>query len=340
MTKYTLPPLRPELVVCPNSACDATGRIGVHSHKERRYICHACKRTFADTTGTMLYGRKHPLWLVLLVLTLLAYGCPTQAIVATFDLDERTVAEWQLKSGQHARHVQEQLVCQGQVDVSQVQADELYTKTQAGPLWVATAMNVFSRLWLWGAVGWERDEALITPVIEQVRAAAHPGQPILWAVDGFRAYVTRILKVFRDPMHTGKPGRPRLVVWKDLHIVQVVKHRGGRRLIRITRRLAYGCMRRAEDLMQMTQVELGRINTAYIERLNATLRTWMPALVRRTRTPSGARERLEAALFWTGCVYNFCHVHTTLAGTPAMAAELTDHVWSIEELIRYRCQRE
>ena len=76
------------------------------------------------------------------------------------------------------------------------------------------------------------------------------------------------------------------------------------------------------------------------ERLNATLRTWMPALVRRTRTPSGAHERLEAALFWTGCVYNFCHMHATLAGTPAMAADLTDHRWSIDELIRYRCQRE
>ena len=92
--------------------------------------------------------------------------------------------------------------------------------------------------------------------------------------------------------------------------------------------------------MQATQVEIGRINTAYIERLNATLRTWMPALVRRTRTPSGAREQLEAALFWTGCVYNFCHVHATLQGTPAMAADLTDHVWSIDELIRYRCRRE
>jgi hypothetical protein len=70
------------------------------------------------------------------------------------------------------------------------------------------------------------------------------------------------------------------------------------------------------------------------------LRTWLPALVRRTRTLSGARVQLEAALFWTGCVYNFCHVHATLAGTPAMAADLTDHVWSIDELIRYRCRRE
>ena len=339
MLKYTLPPMRPESVVCPNSECRASARIGVHSHKERRYICHTCKRTFADTSGTLLYRLKQPLELVLVVLTLLAYGCPIGALKATFGLDERTIAAWQLKAGQHAQRVQTQVVCQGRVDLGQVQADELYTKTQAGPIWVATALTVFSRLWLWGAVGWNRDEALIRPVIEHSRAAGQPGQSILVAVDGFKAYVSCILKVFRDPLHTGKPGRPRLLVWQDLHIVQVIKQRAGRRLVSITRRLAYGCLRRAEQVMQQTQVELGRINTAYIERLNATLRTWIPALVRRTRTPSGARDRLEAALFWTGCVYNFCHVHATLNGTPAMAAELTDHVWSIDELIRYRCQR-
>jgi transposase-like protein len=331
--------MRPEQVGCPNSACGTSTRIGVHSHKERRYICHACKRTFADTSGTLLYRLKQPLDLVVLVLTLLAYGCPSGAVVAAFGLDERTIANWQRKAGQHAKQVQEQLVCQGSLDLGQVQADELYTKTQAGPIWIATAMTVFSRLWLWGAISWDRDEALITPVIEHTRAAAQPGKPILFAVDGFTAYVSRILKVFRDPLRTGKPGRPPLIVWQNLHIVQVVKQRAGKRLIGITRRVAQGSLAGAEALMQATQVEFGCINTAYIERLNATLRTWIPALVRRTRTPSGARERLEAALFWTGCVYNFCHVHATLEGTPAMAADLSDHVWSIDELIRYRCQR-
>jgi transposase-like protein len=340
MTKYTLPPMRPELQVCRNSACGASGRIGVHSQKHRRYICHACKRTFAATTGTLLYRLKRPLDLVVLVLTLLAYGCPLPALVAAFGLDERTIAEWQRKAGQHAKTVQEQLVCQGELELGQVQADELYTKTQAGSVWVATAMSVFSRLWLWGAISWTRDEALITPVIEQVRAAAQPGKPLLFAVDGFKAYVSRILKVFREPLRTGKRGRPALIVWEELQIVQVVKQRVGKRLLSITRTLAHGSLARAEELMQQSQIELGSINTAYIERLNATLRTWIPALARRTRTPSGGCQRLEAALFWTGCVYNFCHRHATLAGTPAMAAELTDHVWSIDELIRYRCQRE
>ena len=331
--------MRPELVVCPKSDCGASDQIGIHSHKERRYICHTCHRTFAETSGTMLYGLKQPIWLVLVVLSLLAYGCPIPAMVATFALDERTVADWQRNAGQHAKTVHETIVCQGQVDVGQVQADALYPTTQAGPVGIATAMTVFSRLWLWGTINWDRDTALVEPVIEQVRAAAQPGLPILFAVDGFKAYVTTIRKVFRDPVPTGKRGRPPLVVWDDLHIVQVVKQRVGRRLVSITRRLAHGSLEQAEAIMQATQVELGRINTAYIERLNATLRTWMPALVRRTRTPSGARDRLEAALFWTGCVYNFCHVHATLAGTPAMAADLTDHVWSIDELIRYRCQR-
>ena len=332
--------MRPALVVCPNATCGASGRCGVHAIKARRYKCHACGTTFAETTGTPLFGLKHPLWLVLLILALLAHGCPVAAIVFAVGLDERTVADWQLKAGRHAKAVQEQVVGQGQVDVGQVQADELYTKTQAGPVWVATAMTVFSRVWRWGAISCDRDTALVAAVIAQVRAAAQPGQPLLFAVDGFRAYGGCILKVFRDRQPTGQRGRPPLVVWADLHIVHVVKHRVGRRLVRITRQLAHGSREPAEAIMQATQVAAGCINTAYSERLKAPLRTWMPALVRRTRTPSGARDRLEAALFWTGCVYNFCHVHATLAGTPALAADLTDHGWSIEELIRYRCQRE
>jgi len=148
MLKYTLPPLRPEVVVCPKPACGASGRIGVHSQQHRRYKCHACGGTFADTVGTPLYGLKHPAWVVVLVLTLLAYGCPIPAIVAALALDERTVADWHTKAGQHAKLIQAQVVCQGQVDLGQVQGDELYVKTQHGTVWMATAMSVFSRLFL------------------------------------------------------------------------------------------------------------------------------------------------------------------------------------------------
>jgi transposase-like protein len=339
MLSTTLPPLRPELAICPNSACGASDYIGVHSHKERRYICHTCGKTFAETVGTPLFGLKHPTWLVVVVLALLAHGCPIPAIVFAFGLDERTVTDWHLKAGRHAQQVQDQVVCQGQVDLGQVQGDELYVKTQYGTVWMATAMTVFARLFVWGAIAPTRDTALITQVVAHVRAAARVGQPILWAVDGFAAWPKAILRVFRDPQRSGKRGRPPLVVWTDLHIVQVVKQYTKRRVTAVQRRLAHGCVQAAEAIMQASQVGLGVINTAYIERLNATFRTWLPALTRRSRTPARQAAHLDAAMFWMGVVYNFCWTHTTLAGTPAMAADLTDHVWTVEELLRYHVKR-
>src|SRR5918998_621030 len=194
MISTTPSPLRPELAVCPNPTCDASRRIGIHSHTRRRYKCHACGMTFVDTVGTPVYRLKSPLWLVRVVLTPLAFGCPIPAIVAAFGLDERTVAAWHRKAGWHAKGVQEHVVCQGQVDLGQVQGDELYVKTQRGTVWMATAMSVFSRLFLWGAVAPQRDTTLITQVVQQVRWAAQVGRPILWAVDGFAAGTTAIRK--------------------------------------------------------------------------------------------------------------------------------------------------
>ena len=85
---------------------------------------------------------------------------------------------------------------------------------------------------------------------------------------------------------------------------------------------------------------LGVINTAYIERLNATFRTWLPMLTWRSRIPAREVAHVETAMFWMGEVYNFCRVHTTLQGTPVMAADLSYHVWSVDKLLRYRSTRE
>jgi hypothetical protein len=319
---------------------DANGRIGIHAHCERRYKCHRCGKTFSDTQGTPLFGLKHPSWQVILVLTLLAYGCPVAAIVAAFGLDERTVWEWRRQAGEQAKRVQETVVCAGEVDVGQVQGDEFYLRTQCGGVWVATAISVFSRLFLWGAVSIERNTALVSQVVTQVKAAAQPERPILWAVDGFGAWTQAILHLFRRPCYSRHPGRPKLMVWPQWHIVQVVKRTTTRRLIAIERRLVPGLQQAAEAIVFATQVGVGCFNTAYIERLNATFRGWLPIATRRSRTPAARRRPVEAALFWTAVVYNFCHIHASLQATPAMAAGLTAHVWSIDQLLRYRVQRE
>ncbi len=84
---------------CPSADCPATGQSGqgnivVHSRKHQRYQCRECGRTFTETKGTPFYRLHHEPELVVRVITLLAHGCPVQAIVAAFGLDERTIADW------------------------------------------------------------------------------------------------------------------------------------------------------------------------------------------------------------------------------------------------------
>lgn len=199
-------PLDPTLMTCPH--CDKDERIGVHSHQERRCKCHACTKTFAETKETIFSGLHYPMWVVVLVLTLLAHGCPPAAIVVAFYIDERTVAAWHKKAGQHGKRVQDEIICNGEIELGQVQADELCVNAQGGQkVWVATVMSVFSRLFVWGEVSTKRNKPLIERLLAQVRAAAGSvTQPILVAVDGLPAYPNAIRKAFSDKVYSGKPG--------------------------------------------------------------------------------------------------------------------------------------
>lgn len=102
--------MNPQKQFCHNQHCWAYGRkdeehIVIHSQKEKRYRCKRCHRTFTQTKGTALYRLHKPQELVFVVLTLLAYGSPIQAIVAAFGLDERTVTRWQKEAGSQCRRV-------------------------------------------------------------------------------------------------------------------------------------------------------------------------------------------------------------------------------------------
>ena len=84
--------MNPQKVFCPNIDCPARGQIekgniGIQSQKEKRFICHVCQRTFTTTKDTLFYRLRSDPQQVLLVIDLLAYGCPRQAIVHAFHLD-------------------------------------------------------------------------------------------------------------------------------------------------------------------------------------------------------------------------------------------------------------
>ena len=116
------------------------GNIGIHSCKGQRFICTECQKTFSATTGTAFYRLRTSAETVSLVVTLMAHGCPLQAIVVAFGYDERTVACWLARAGVQGQAVQEHLVEQPR-DLGQVQADELRVKTQRGIVWMALAAS-------------------------------------------------------------------------------------------------------------------------------------------------------------------------------------------------------
>ena len=105
-----------------------------------------CHKTFAATKGTVFYRLRTSAELVVTVVTRLAHGCPLQAIVAAFRLDERTVAAWWARAGPQGQAVQEYLVEQPR-DLGHVQADEIRVKTPGAIVWMALAMMVRTRLW-------------------------------------------------------------------------------------------------------------------------------------------------------------------------------------------------
>jgi transposase-like protein len=206
--------MNPEQACCPNPDCPARGQSGrgnisIHSRKEARYRCRECGKTFAATSGTPLYRVQKATDLFVTVITLLAHGCPVQAIVAAFGLDERTVSSWQQKAGTHCQRVLEQLVEQPR-QLGEVQADELRVKIQGAVVWLASAICVQTRLWLGGAVSHERDRTLIRRLLERVKRCALPSAALLLVTDGLSAYVSQAARVFREKVLTGERGPPAL----------------------------------------------------------------------------------------------------------------------------------
>jgi len=292
----------------------------------------------------MLEGLRKPAELIVLVVTLLAYGCPLQAIVHAFGLDERTVASWRDRAGQHCQQVHQALVPQGQLDVQHVQVDEIRVKGRGMIIWMGLALMVSTRLWLGGVVSMHRDRRLADRLLHQVRACCRPLQAILVCTDGWAAYPGSIQRAFREKVkRTAGRGRACLQVWSGLCIATVIKRTEKKRVVEVIRKMTRGTLEQASKLLQAS---LGGtvLNTAFIERFNGTIRERLAPLTRKCRHAAHRLEALETGMYLIGCTYNWCFPHHELSSskhagfpcTPAMAAGLTDHIWSVREVLIYK----
>lgn len=283
------------------------------------------------------------------VIALMAYGCPLEAVVKVYGLDKRTVNDWWQRVGVHCAAFHEQSVATADLDLQQVQADEIKVKVRSGAWWMGLAMMVSTRLWLGGVVSARRDRTMIETLVAVIRRVALC-RPLLIVVDGLPHYVKAIQRAFRTAApRAGQHGRPSLIAWPDVLIGRVIKRRTEYALT-IERRIL-GCGRRtAASLIAATQGAAGKLNTAYVERLNATFRQRLVWLTRRSLVLAQQMATVEAGMYIVGCFYNFCDEHESLRlpletidqprhwlqCTPAIAAGLTDHCWTPTELLTFR----
>src|SRR5437660_4209149 len=355
MNKTTTEQMDASQVFCPNMACVARGQVGQghivsHGKARARYRCKSCGKTFSAQAGTMFEGLRKPQTLIVIVVTLLAYGCPIQAIVQAFGLDERTVASWRDRAGKHCQQVHQAVVQQGQLDLVHVQADEIRVKGCKMIAWMGLAMMVSTRLWLGGVVSLTRDRNLADRLLWQVRSCCQPLRALLVCTDGWNAYPGSIRRAFRQKVkETAGRGRACLRGWPQVCIAVVIKRTHKKRVVEITRKMVQGTLERAQALLSASHGGTV-LNTAFIERLNGTMRQRLGSLTRKCRHAARRLAALESGMWLLGCTYNLCWPHHQLSRraakvqgirgevllTPAMASGLTDHVWSLQELLSYR----
>jgi IS1 family transposase len=125
----------------------------------------------------------------------------------------------------------------------------------------------------------------------------------------------------------GRPPKPKVIPDPSLVYGQVVKEREGRRIVKVEKRLVLG----------PPTTELAHISTSLLERQNGTARSRNRYLVRKTYAFAKKVEYMDDQCAVDKTVYNFCRKHRGLKGeTPAMRHGITDHVWRIDEVLRYR----
>ena len=367
---------------CPNPDCAYRGWVGwgnlrANGHPNggpwRQLLCVVCQRYFLETLGTLFHGKRGSVELIVRVIACLAEGLGIRGTARVFEVDPNTVLHWLVEAAEQLQAFSQHVL--HDVRVRQVQLDELFALLSAvkagevseadaierlarSPHWVWVAMDPESKLLLAIDVG-DRTLAMAQRVVHQVAQVLAPDCAPLFLTDGFREYLTALLTHYGywvQPSRRQDKGpfpKPRWMPLPQLLYAQVVKTVRRRRLVDVQHRVVFGSLEAINHVL----APLGwQINTAFVERINLTIRQHVAAVGRRVSTLCKGEDGLRQQLALFHCYYNFCLPHASLRQpllqpeltngtgsatqwrpcTPAMAAGLTDRVWSLKEVLLFR----
>ncbi len=367
---------------CPDPDCTYGGWLGLgnitsNGHPSggpwRQLHCTGCGGYFQETHGTPLHGKRVVPERLVWAVGALAEGLGIRAVARVFEVDPNTVLAWLVEVAEHAAAFSQYFL--HDVRVTQVQLDELFTLLSAvktGEVSAAEAVERLSRSphWVWAAIDpvtkllltvdvGDRTLAMAQRVVHQVVQVLAPDCAPLFLTDGLREYLTALLTHYGQWVQlprrqaTGPAPKPRWMPRPQLLYAQVVKTVRRRRLIRVVHRVVFGTR---ERINQVLAAHGWQINTAFVERLNLTIRQHVAAVGRRVTTLCKGEDGLRQQLALYHVYYNFCLPHASLRVplpqplptngtgsaktwrpcTPAIAAGLTDHVWTLREVLLFR----
>jgi IS1 family transposase len=320
----------------------------------------------------MFHGKQVAVELIVRVLACLAEGLGIRATARVFEVAPNTVLHWLVEAAEQLTAFSAYFLCD--LHVRQLQLDALYavlrevktgalsdaeaiTRLERSPYWVWTVMDPESKLLVVIDVG-TRTLEMAQHVVHQLVQVLAPSCVPLFVTDGFREYMTALLAHFGQwvqPQRRRDKGplpKPRWMPLPALRYAQVVKSYRRRRLVGVKHRVVFGTQLAIEQLLAACGWQ---INTAFVERLNLDIRQRVAAVGRRVNTLCQGEDGLRQQLVVFHAYHNFVLPHASLRQpgrvpeptkggsakqwqpcTPAMAAGLTDHVWSLKEVLLFR----
>jgi IS1 family transposase len=254
---------------------------------------------------------------------------------------EETVTRWLERSGRHSERLHETRF--KNLVVTHIQLDELVSKVRRARhrVWVWTAEDALSKAWLAWHVG-QRTQADAHRVVHQVVQRLAKGCVPVFSSDGLRQYFYALTAHFGQWAQAEGKRPPVWQVLPELVYGQLRKIRSGYHLKYVHTKMLCGTRSQLTERLQRVGLS-GQIQTAFIERLNLTLRHLVAALRRRTWALAYTGRGLHWRVALAAGYYNFCRPHHALRvplgdgrfrrRTPAMALGVTGHCWRVREFI-------
>jgi IS1 family transposase len=284
------------------------------------FRCQACRTTFSSRHDTPLYRLKTPSHQIAMVLTALAEGLDPSAAERVFGFHQATITTWLSRAGKHAHSLHEHTF--RNLWLPHLQLDELRTRLRSSKhvLWLWLAIDPLTKILPVLEIG-PRTQHTAHVLIHALQQSLAPGCIPLFTSDGLNLYFYALTAHFGQWLEVAQKGRNvrRWQVAAGLIYGQVKKSYRRRKLVRVTHVMRLG----TEAALQVTLQGLGfsgRLNTAFIERVNLTVRHGVAALARRTWATSQQSPHLLAHLEWWRAYYHGCRVPCLAAGGARAAA--------------------